>query len=224
MKKTKLLESISLLVIIAMIVLAYYFSQALPERVISHWNAQGQADDYSTKNFFVFFVPLMTIGIYLLMKYLPKIDPKKVNYVKFDVAYNFLRLYIILFMLVIYYISGMMNLDFGRDWQLNKIMPVLMAVLFISIGLIMPKIKQNWFAGIRTPWTLSSSDIWDKTHKLAGKMFILAGIVFLSMMFLPGDYFWVVMAGVIIAAFVPVIYSYFLYKNSQKLPPEGPRE
>ncbi|PLX25786.1 hypothetical protein C0580_01460 [Candidatus Parcubacteria bacterium] len=220
MKKAKLFEVISILALVAMVVLAYYFNGVLPDQVISHWNAQGQADDYSSKTFFVYFMPLLSIGVYLLMKYLPKVDPKKANYIKFDTAYNFLRLYLVLFFLVIFYVSGMMNLDFGKDWNMGQIMPVVIAILFVCIGLIMPQIKQNWFAGIKTPWTLSDNENWEKTHRFGGKMFILGGLVFLSMAFLPSNYFIVVFVVAIAIILSPILYSYFIFRNSQKLPPE----
>jgi len=213
MNKAKTLDILSLVAIAAMIILSFYFYKVLPDQVISHWNANGQPDDYSSKTFLVIFMPLLAIGMYLLFKFLPKIDPKKVNYENFASAYSFLKFFIILFVVVIYFISGAMNLDLGRNWEINKIMPVIMAALFVSMGFLMPKIKSNWFAGIRTPWTLSSEDIWDKTHKLAGKVFVLMGLVFLSMLWLPGSNFWYVIIIVLVLVFVPVVYSYILYKN-----------
>ncbi|RJQ35732.1 SdpI family protein [Candidatus Parcubacteria bacterium] len=218
MNKGKRLDILSMMAIVVMIILSFYFYKVLPDQVISHWNAQGQADDYSSKTFIVVFMPLLTIGMYLLFSFLPKIDPKRANYPQFDTAYSWLKISIIFFMMIMYFVSSAMNLDFGRNWQINKIMPALMALLFIVIGWVLPKIKSNWFAGIRTPWTLFSEEIWDKTHKLAGKTFMLAGLIFLVFAFLPGEYFIYVIVGVIVMSFIPVVYSYMLYRKIRKTP------
>ena len=50
------------------------------------------------------------------------------------------------------------------------------SVVFAVIGSFLGKIGQNRFVGIRTPWTLSSRLAWDKTHRLAGRLFFWGGL------------------------------------------------
>jgi len=212
--KTKLMDNLALIFILIMFILAFYFYGHLPDKVISHWGADGQADGYSSKNFHTFFFPLLTIGIYLLFKYLPKIDPKRRNYEKFDLSYHGFRLVIIAFFVAMFIISSLINL--GYNINISVAVSNLVGVLFIFIGLIIKNIEQNWFMGIRTPWTLSSETVWKKTHALAQKVFILMGIIFFALPYLPVAYFaYFIILLVVIMVFGTFGYSYWLYKKEE---------
>jgi len=85
--------------------------------------------------------------------------------------------------------------------------------LFIVLGMVMPKIKKNYFVGIRTPWTLQSEEVWQKTHKFAGKTFVAMGILTFLTIFLREKMFGLFIAVVLIGAFAPVVYSYYIYRK-----------
>ena len=79
------------------------------------------------------------------------------------------------------------------------------------------KIKPNWFMGIRTPWTLSSEEVWNRTHRLAGKIFIVMGLIMILGIFMSGETYWKIFPIVIIIlVFVPVVYSYLIYQRVEK--------
>jgi len=215
MKKIKFYDIISTLIIFLVATSAYYFNGLLPETVITHWGMNGQADGWGSKNILVVFIPFLIIGLYILFRFLPRMDPKKVNYIKFDSAYHAFKFLIVAFMAIIYFISVYINL--GYDLPMSDIMTWLVGILFIIIGFLIKNVKQNWFMGIRTPWTLSNEEVWRKTHLMAQKVFIVGGVVFL---FIP----------YVSASFVPVIfifviimivgfsygYSYWLYRRLEK--------
>ncbi len=212
MNKAKILDRLSIALLVIMLGLAIYFYQVLPDTVITHWNAKGEPDDVSSKNFFVIFMPLLTLGIYLLFRYLPKIDPKKRNYPDFDFSYQGVKLLIIAFLVAMFIISSLVNLNYNIN--ISILVSWMVAVLFIALGFLIKNVKQNWFMGIRTPWTLSSETVWKKTHIFAQKVFILAGLIFIFLPFFPVDYMiWLIVVIVFLVALSTFVYSYWLYKN-----------
>ena len=97
----------------------------------------------------------------------------------------------------------------GYDAGVEMICSVLLGVLLIVTGNYMPKAKRNRTYGIKIKWTLENDDNWVATHRLAGKVFVGAGIVTLITGFLPVEIMFIVFAVVLaVAVAVPVIYSY----------------
>ncbi len=147
--------------------------------------------------------------------FLPLIDPRRERYQNFSRVYLIIRDLILAVLLVIFAISGLVNL--GYHIQMAIFAPVLIGLLFIVLGNYMGKIKPNWFVGIRTPWTLSSESVWNKTHRLGGWTFVLAGLVLIiSPLFPTLSTRIIVVVAVVVAALISTIYSYFLYSREQK--------
>lgn len=185
----------------------------LPSSVPTHWNIAGEIDGYSPKIFGAFMSPVIMIFTWCGMKFLPKIDPKKKNYEKFEKSYSLIVNTLITFFLVIHIITLLSAL--GYNVPVEKIIPSIVGVLFIVIGNYLPKLKSNFFYGIKTPWTLSSEVSWRKTHRLGGKLFVLAGIIMiLSSLFLKDNIKLIIfLLAIFIASIVPIISSYFYAKN-----------
>jgi len=215
MKKIKFYDIVSIIIILAVAISAYYFNGLLPDTVVTHWNVEGVADGWGDKNILVVFIPFLTIGLYILFRFLPRLDPKKENYIKFDSAYHAFKLLIIAFMAVIYFVSVYVNL--GYDLSISNIVTWLVGGLFIIIGFLIKNVKQNWFMGIRTPWTLSNEDVWRKTHLMAQKVFIVGGILFLFIPYVSASFVPVIFIFVIIMIIgLSFGYSYWLYRKLEK--------
>ena len=215
MKKIKIYNFISLLIILSVAISAYFFNGILPEEVITHWDINGQADGWGDKSTLVVFIPFLIIGLYILFRFLPKMDPKKENYIKFDSAYHAFRLLIVAFLAIIYFISVYINLGYNLD--MTEIMTWLVGVLFIAIGFLIKNVKQNWFMGIRNPWTLSNEEVWRKTHLMAQKVFIVGGVFFLFMPYISPGYVPIIFIFVIVMILLlSVSYSYWLYRKIEK--------
>ncbi|MDD5433281.1 MAG: SdpI family protein [Candidatus Pacebacteria bacterium] len=181
-------------------------------RVPSHWNAAGQIDGYSSKAFAALFFPLLTVAVYLLMLILPTIDPLKENYHYFEKEYYFIRLILVLFMAGMFFFTFLAAI--GHKLNIMYFMVPFLSFFFVIIGAFMPKIKKNWFVGIRTPWTLQSDEVWIRTHKFAGKTMMAGGILAFFTVFLPSQVaFGFFLAIVLTSALLPVAYSYFLYRK-----------
>ena len=211
---TKLSITISfvLITIAALVGLALYTQ--LPDPMPSHWNAAGEIDGYMSKFWGVFMLPLMTFGITLLLVAVPSIDPLKSNIDQFRGIYNAFIVVFVVYMLYVYALT--MGASLGFQFNMTTMLLPAMGLLFIGISYMIKNAKRNFFIGIRTPWTLSSDYVWDETHKLGAKTFMAGGVLVILSSFLGENGIWLMMVGLLVAALVPVVYSYILFARLAK--------
>lgn len=211
----KKIDWILLVIIGAMLISGAIIYPKLPDQVPIHWNAAGEIDGYGSPLAGAFGIPLLTLGILLLLLVTPKIDPRKENYARFSRVYNILKVIFVLFMVFLYIITLMAA--FEHQTNVGLLIKFALGLMFIVLGNYFGKIRHNYFVGIKTPWTLADETVWNKTHRLAGPLWIVAGIVALVVAFFdhPAS-FWIFMACLMIAAIIPTIYSYVIYKNTSK--------
>ena len=208
-------EWLSLLAIVAAFILSAVFYSQLPDPMPIHWNSAGQADNYAPRLIGAFLLPIIMIALYLLLLLIPSIDPRRKNIERFHETYVLLRNGILLFMAYIHIVVLYSVLSNQQTLVVGFIVGG-QGILFMLIGNYMPRMRSNWFMGIRTPWTLSSDSVWRKTHRLGGRLFILAGLLMLLTAFLrPELTIFVIVLAVLLASLVPIIYSYLLYKQEQ---------
>lgn len=187
----------------------------LPDPIPIHWNAAGQPDNYAPRFWGAFALPLTALGLYGLFLIIPTLDPRRENYAKFADTYQILRVLFVLFMVFIQGITLYSILV--TDSQLNTNLVLIgVGLLLVVIGNYMPRVRHNWFVGVRTPWTLSNEEVWRRTHRLGGQVFVLGGIIIAASAFLPAEWGLVLMlAAIVLMALVPVGYSYWLYRKIQ---------
>ena len=184
----------------------------LPALVASHWNAAGDVNGYLGKFWGVFLLPIIMLGLLGLYLIIPKIDPLKANLKSFRNYYDGLWTLILAFMLYVFGLQLAWNLGARFDFG-HALVPAL-AVLWYVTGVVLGKVKRNWFMGIRTPWTLSSDAVWDKTHAFGGKLFKIAAVISLLGIFFRGGLVIVmVIVPVLIVAVATVPYSYVVYRK-----------
>lgn len=203
---------IALIAILAATLASALVYPRLPEMAASHWNAAGQVDNYMPRFWAAFLMPIISLGMLLLFLVIPALDPLKANIYKFRPYYNAFIALIIVFMLFIHGVTLAWNLGYDQFNIGNAIIPAV-GLIFIFAGVMMAKAKRNFFIGIRTPWTLSNDTVWDETHKLGSKMFIGAGIVTILSAFFGELSFWIMFPVIMLAALIPIVYSYFLWRR-----------
>lgn len=197
-------------VFISFAITAYAYP-SLPQEIATHWNAAGEVDGHMPAPS-AFFVPALSLGLLLLFLAIPKIDPLQANIRSFIGEYHKFILVIVFFLSLVHLQSLLWNL--GTRVSFSLTMPALLGGLFIYLGTFLGKSKRNWFIGIRTPWTLSSDEVWDKTHQAAGKAFMAAGILSLAGVVLPAYAIWIALVAVLVAALGSVAYSYVIYSGT----------
>lgn len=201
-------------IILASFVIGIYFYPLMPERIASHWNSRGEVDSYMPKFWGLFLMPFTSAGLFLLFVLIPRIDPLKANIAQFRKYFDAFIVLIMLFMFYIFLLTIFWNL--GERFDMFQFMVPAFGVLFYYCGVLIENSKRNWFIGIRTPWTLSSETVWDKTHKVGGKLFKASGIIALIGILFQPFAIWFVLVPVIAVSIYTVFYSYFEYQKETK--------
>ncbi len=205
---------IVLLIILISFAVGIYLYPLLPEVMASHWSIQGQVNGYMSKFWGVFLMPFILLGMFLLFVVIPKIDPLKDNIEKFRNYYETFIAAITFFLFYIYILTLLWNL--GVKFDMNRFLIPGLGILFYYVGILVENAKRNWFIGIRTPWTLSSDVVWEKTHKIGGKLFKAAGIIALLGIFISEYTFFLIMIPVLSFSFYVIVYSYFEYQKEKR--------
>ncbi len=200
------------LILLAFILTAAVYSR-LPEYVPTHWNAAGVADGKMAKPWGPFMLPLTMVGIFALLIALPYISPRHYEIEPFRQAYEAIQAAILGFM----FAMNALVLLAGIGWAvpMSRLIPVALGVLLVLVGNFMGKVTTNFFVGIRTPWTLADPEVWLRTHRLAGKVFTLAGSAIVVAGLL-GAATRVLVYAALLAVVVPAIYSYFAYLSLER--------
>jgi uncharacterized membrane protein len=187
---------------------------ALPEKIPMHWNINGVIDSYGDK-WQAFLIPIIMIVAIVLMKITPHIDPKKENYKSFQGYYEILIIAFAILFTILQTIIIKAAFD-PNSVSMNIIMPMLIGLFFSVIGLLMPKFEPNYFVGIKIPWTLADPENWKATHKFAGTLWLIGGLLIFAISFLvPTISFAISMAIILIISLVPMIYSYLIYRKKK---------
>ena len=205
-KHWKLLVITSLVILLPMVAGVILWNQ-LPQQMPSHWNAAGEIDGWSSKPFSVFGMPLILLAVQWLCFLATGADPKKNNHPE---KILHLVLWIIpVLSAVLHAITYAVAL--GKEEPMEAVMPVFMGLMFAVLGNYLPKCKQSYTIGIKIPWTLNSEENWNKTHRLAGRLWLVCGIA----MMLTGFFvsYWACMIITLVMLVVPIVYSYLLYRK-----------
>lgn len=215
MKKRDNILMLAILAVVIAVAIYAYVELPSDKQYPVHWSFKGEPDRYGSKLEVVLIGPIATAFIYVLTAVLPKLDPKKANYPKFKGEYILMR-QIIMGVLAAVYIIGIMA-AFGKPVRVDVWVPAIVGVLFVVLGNYMSRIKQNWFAGIKTPWTLSNEKVWEKTHRFGGRAFVIAGLIFVLNSFTGFiTNIWIFLALLLGLTLSPILYSYYIYKKLGK--------
>lgn len=220
--KFTITELLFLLLLLSLpcIYMAYLYPH-LPDIVPVHFDAAGTPNGYGSKSFLCLIVAgmgLLSLGIYLLIRYLPAIDPKRTArlsrqiFQKIGIAV--VTLIAAINVIILYSAAA------GRSPDVNHLLYPLLGLFFVYLGNLMYSIKPNYFVGIRTPWTLENEDNWRATHRLGSKVFFAGGICITIGALLTSSRTANIILAIITAimVFIPVIYSFLYFKkHAQKI-------
>ncbi len=205
---------ILLITLIPFLYLAYIYP-SLPTEVPIHWNAKGEIDGWGRKTN-LWLIPALTVGlVYLIFLIIPKIDPKKQLQ---NMGSKFYQLKFV-FMLFMSALSLFILYSTQQQGISNpNTLGLIIGLLFAAIGNYLPSVKSNYFIGIRTPWTLENEVVWKKTHRMAGRIWLIGGLLLIGLsLILPAITFIYVILGISLPlALIPLVYSYIIYKKVEK--------
>lgn len=215
MKKFNALDAAAAVIWLLPVAYLVYVFPGMPDTVPVHFGLDGTVDRYGSKLEFLagpLTLTIMSALVYFLLKYLPSIDPKKT--VKYgDVTFQKIGLGVVLLMSVLS--IAIILAATSKGFRIDKMILPVIGLFFAFMGNLMHSIRPNYFAGLRTPWTLEDPDNWRATHRLAGKLWFVGGLVVtVIVLILPAK------AGIItfmsilmVMVLIPVIYSYRYFKK-----------
>ncbi len=202
---------IAFVIFIALTIYSYMAVRGLPDIVPTHWNAAGQIDGYGSKWIPALLMPGIVLFNILLMLVLPKISPKKFEIEVFRGTFNYVMLIVTCMEaalgVVILRATAHPSIQLGAGLVFG-----VMFLFFAFLGNVLGKVRRNFFMGIKTPWTLASEEVWDRTHRSAARLWTIGGCVgvILSCFGFP---FWFLLTVFMAMCLFPVVQSYFIYKK-----------
>jgi uncharacterized membrane protein len=205
-------KSFGVLAILAAGVLAAVVYSRLPDQLPTHWNLSGEVDGVSSRFAGAITLPLIGLGLWAVLQFLPRIDPLRQNYEKFRDTYDMVVNAILVFIAA----THVFVIGSALGWPLSvaRALPFGVGVLSILLGNVLPRARRNWWFGVRTPWTLSNDRVWERTHRLAGYLFVALGVALLISsvlpLTLPGNAVVISLASV---AGILLVYSYVAWRQ-----------
>ena len=209
----------------AFIVAAVLFSIAvysrLPDQVPTHWDISGEPDDFSSRARGAFMLPGIMLAVFVLMQWIPSLDPRASNIEKFRGSYDLVVGAMIAFLGVMHVFA----LGNALGWQVNmtKVVLICLGTLFVMLGNYLPRARSNFVFGIRTPWTLSSDAVWTRVHRIGGYATAVAGLITIATAFLELRLsLAIALPSLLLSALVPIVYSYVLWARERRGPSTDP--
>lgn len=183
----------------------------LPDQLVIHWNATGEPDGTMAKTTALAFIPILSTVLLALFASLPRIGPLGENIESFRPVYDWFVVVFTAFMAALH--GGILAFNLGYEFDFTLFVLAAVSLLFYYAGVLLSQAKRNWFIGIRTPWTLSSDEVWDRTNHLGSRLFKLTAVVaLLGLLF--GEYaVYFLIVPAILTAGITVVYSYYLYEQ-----------
>jgi uncharacterized membrane protein len=206
------MKKLNLLIVLVIFASSVFLYSRLPEVIPIHWNFRGEIDNYMPKNIAVWLMPALTTLMLIGFKFLPAFDPKKSKYKLFKKEWEIIQTALIGFFAYLQFIIFYISLN--PTVVMMPLMFIGLGALFVLVGNYLSKIRQNYFIGIKVPWTLANEDNWNKTHRFASWCFVIAGILTLAEAFFVWQAPMVIFGSFMLVLFLPIIYSFLLYKKS----------
>lgn len=212
-KYNKLSVIFSVLAIMLPVFIGLILWNKLPDEIPIHWNVAGEVDGYTGKPFFVFGFPLLILALHLICIFADKKVGVKNTGTSRSPKVEKLVLWIC--PAVLWFCCGLTYCTvLGKEYSINMVMSVFMGLLFCVIGNYMPKCPQSRTVGIKVKWALEDEENWNKTHRLAGVVWFISGLLIVVSGFLPQAVSVTVMFLIMtVAVIIPVVYSYLLSRK-----------
>ncbi len=187
------------------------FYSRLPETMPTHWDIQGNPNGYSSRFFAAFGLPAILLICTVFVNFSISADPKKQN-IDRSPQMKLISRWLIVIVANVTQASVIAKVLY-KDFNISVLITVLVGVVIAVLGNYLPKCKPNYTVGIKLPWTLASEENWRKTHRFAGFVWIVGGIMIAASAFTP--YKWLMLVAVVLLSVIPAIYSYYLFRKDK---------
>lgn len=208
------MKKLNYLLVALMFLASYLLLPRLPANIPIHWNLYGEIDSVMEKGIAVWFMPVLALIMLVFYQILPLLDPRAKNYKLFQREWHFIQSIIIGFLAYMQFLTFHIALNPVAPFL--KLMFAGLGTMFILLGINLKNIRQNYFIGIRLPWTLADEKNWKMTHLFASRCFIVAGVITLIESFFLWQAPLIIFSGILSAALLPTIYSFILFKKGDR--------
>jgi len=202
------------LIVVASVIITAAVFPRLPATIPTHWNIAGDVDGYSSRAWGAWALPVLLVVLWGMLKWLPAIDPRGDNYARFMGAFEGIIVLVMLFV----FGSQMVILasSLGQPVSVDRLAPIGIGLLLMGVGNLLPRAKPNWFVGIRTPWTLSSDRVWERTHRVGGYFLVAGGaLIVIAGIAVPALAFGTMITVCAVSAVFLLLYSYIAWRQER---------
>ena len=213
LKKYRKTLIIATIIILLPVLAGLILWDRLPEKLPMHFNAAGEVDGWAGKAVGVFAMPAFFVAVQWLCAVGSfKMDPKanNLNDKVMGLVLWFIPVMSVLMHTLVYCTA------LGMEMNVQIVIPVLIGLVMIAVGNWLPKCKQTYTLGIKLPWTLADEDNWNRTHRFAGPVWVVCGMVIMVCGLAGGAFLWVMPAAFLVMIIAPTVYSYLLFRKAQK--------
>jgi uncharacterized membrane protein len=201
---------LSILLVLAGFAVVAALYDRMPDPVPTHWNLHGVADGFTHKPWGPLLLPSTMAGLLVVFVGIRVLSPKEAPVEGFARTYTLITAAVQGFLLLLTVVASMAAVGVPVDMSRGVALGV--GMLYVVLGNFMGKFTRNFFVGIRTPWTLSSDEVWFRTHRLGGKLFVAAGLATLAGAFTRAGIA-VLLASTLLATMISAVYSYLVYRQ-----------
>lgn len=204
----------SVVVLSAAVGVSLYAIGRLPERVPIHWNIHGEADGFGSRTMLLVLTPSILAGLIVLMALLPMIGPLRANFEQFRVTYGRITLLLTIAFASMHAVFLLKAAE--HPLRIGGALAVILGLMIALIGNWMSKLRRNFYIGIRTPWTIANDEVWERTHRVGGRLWFIGGLVTGITGFFAPDWicFVVMMTSLVGSALFSVVYSFVIYRRT----------
>lgn len=208
--KNKKLNILPFILCLLPVVVGIIMYPKLPDQVVTHFGADGQPDGWSNKFIGVILLPSALALLSLFVPRLIRLDPKNK-----DINPKLENCIAWIIPIITIMCSSVTILNaLGYNTKVEIIIPCAVGIILMIIGNYLPKAKQNYTVGVKIPWTLNDEENWDKTHRVAGFVFTIGGLLIALSSFFKIRTI-VLLIVIFSMIFIPTIYSYIIYRKKQ---------
>ncbi|HEX9955202.1 MAG TPA: SdpI family protein [Allosphingosinicella sp.] len=194
--------------------LAVGFSVPADMQLPIHWGLSGEPDRFSDKWTALLMPAVIIGGVSALLWFLPALEPRKEGLARSQGLY--FAAWIGLLLVGATVELAVVSVALGWDVPTNRLICIAVGTMLVLIGNQLGKSRSMYMIGVRTPWTLASEEVWIRTHRLAGKLMVAAGLVAILLAVLPVPtalMMQVMIVAVLAAGIIPVAYSWLLWRR-----------
>lgn len=207
LKKNKWILLLTSVVILLPVAAGLILWDRLPDQIATHFGTDNVPNGWSSKAFAIFGLPGITLALHWFAIFITQADPKRKNINgKMLMLLFWICPSVSVLLGALTYIHAM-----GMKPDVGLFVMLFLGLMFLLLGNYLPKCQQNYSLGVRIPWTLADPENWRKTHRFAGWTMSIGGVLILATAFFQNP--WLFFAIVMLACFLPCVYSYVYYRK-----------